>query len=64
MVAAMSRAQGTEGIGPIKDVKDLLPAIEQGLKHVKAGKVCVIDMRVAPGYDANMSGAPAAAHKR
>ena len=40
----MSRAQGTEGIGPIKDVKDLLPAIEQGLKHVKAGKVCVIDV--------------------
>jgi hypothetical protein len=32
---------------------------------VQAGKVCVIDMRVAPGYDANMSGGtPAAAHKR
>jgi thiamine pyrophosphate-dependent acetolactate synthase large subunit-like protein len=50
-LAGMSRAQGAEGIGPIKNVKDLLPAIEQGLKHVKAGKVCVIDVHVAPGYE-------------
>lgn len=50
-LAAMGRAQGAIGIGPIIDVKDLQPAIEQGLKHVREGKVCVIDVHVAPGYE-------------
>jgi hypothetical protein len=31
---------------------------------VKEGKVCVVDIRVVPGYDTNMSGTPAAAAKR
>jgi thiamine pyrophosphate-dependent acetolactate synthase large subunit-like protein len=50
-LAGMARAQGAEGIGPIVDVKDLQAAVEQGLKHVRDGKVCVIDVRVAPGYE-------------
>ena len=50
-LAGMARAQGAVGIGPIIDVKDLQPAIEQGLKHVREGKVCVIDVHVAPGYE-------------
>ena len=50
-LAMMGRAQGAIGIGPIIDVKDLQPAIEQGLKHVREGKVCVIDVHVAPGYE-------------
>ena len=64
-IAAIGRAQGALGIGPVEKVADILPAVQQGLAAVQAGKVCVIDMRVAPGYDANMSGGtPAAAHKR
>jgi hypothetical protein len=27
------------------------PAVEKGIEAVRAGKVCVIDARVLPGYD-------------
>ena len=50
-LAGMARAQGAVGIGPIIDIKDLQPAIEQGLKQVREGRVCVIDVHVAPGYE-------------
>ena len=63
-IAQMARSMGAEGLGPIRRAQDLAPALEQGLAHAAAGRVCVIDAWVAPGYDANMSGAPAAAHKR
>jgi len=51
-LAAMGTAQGALGIGPVKAFADMRPAIERGLAYVKAGGVCVIDMRVLPGYDA------------
>ena len=63
-LAAMGRAQGAEGIGPVKNLNELLPAIQKGIELVKKGAVCVIDIRVIPGYDTNMSGAPAAASRR
>ena len=65
-VAMMARSMGAEGIGPVKRKQDLQAAIEQGLAHVRAGKICVIDAWVAPGYDANMSGnaATTASQKR
>jgi thiamine pyrophosphate-dependent acetolactate synthase large subunit-like protein len=50
-IAGMARMMGAEGIGPVTKVADLLPAIEQGLAAAGAGKVCVIDARVLPGYD-------------
>ena len=56
-LAMMARAQGVEGIGPVKTVAELKPAIEKGIQLVKSGFVCVIDIRVLPGYDTNMSGA-------
>jgi len=63
-IAAMAKAQGAVGIGPVKELSQLKPAIEQGLKAVKGGAVCVIDVRVLPGYDAPMAGAPAHAVRR
>ncbi|HTM59761.1 MAG TPA: thiamine pyrophosphate-binding protein [Burkholderiales bacterium] len=63
-LAAMGRAQGAVGIGPVKQLSELKPAIEQGLKAVKGGAVCVIDVRVLPGYDAPMAGAPAHSVRR
>lgn len=65
-IAQMASAMGAQGIGPIRRAQDLHAAIEQGLQWTKAGKVCVIDACVAPGYDANMSGnsTTAASHKR
>lgn len=50
-IAAMARAQGAAGIGPVTRVADAQPAIEKGIETVRAGGVCVIDMRVEPGYD-------------
>jgi thiamine pyrophosphate-dependent acetolactate synthase large subunit-like protein len=56
-LAMLARGQGAEGIGPITHVGDIGPAIAKGLGLVREGAVCVIDARVAPGYDAEMSGA-------
>ena len=65
-IAMMARSMGAEGIGPVNRKQDLQTAIDQGLAHVRAGKICVIDAWVAPGYDANMSGnaATTASQKR
>ncbi len=51
-IAAIARAQGALAIGPVTRVEDMQPAIEKGIATVRAGGVCVIDMRVEPGYDA------------
>jgi thiamine pyrophosphate-dependent acetolactate synthase large subunit-like protein len=56
-LAAMARAQGALGIGPVLESNALRAAIEEGLAAVRDGAVCVIDVRVVPGYDTNMSGA-------
>jgi thiamine pyrophosphate-dependent acetolactate synthase large subunit-like protein len=58
-LAMMARAQGAEGIGPVTEVAGLAPAIEKGLRLAKEGAVCVVDVRVAPGYDTNMAGSGA-----
>jgi thiamine pyrophosphate-dependent acetolactate synthase large subunit-like protein len=62
-LAAMARAQGAEGIGPVKSLAELKGAIETAVQAVKQGKVCVVDVRVVPGYDTNMSGAASAQRK-
>src|SRR5262245_13270243 len=55
-LAAMARAQGAEGLGPVKEVSLLKPSLEKAIEHVRAGNVCVVDVRVLPGYDAPVSG--------
>ena len=57
-LAMMARAQGAVGIGPVTEVSKLRSALDEGIRHVREGAVCVIDVRVIPGYDTNMSGAP------
>jgi len=63
-IAQMARSMGAEGIGPVTRAQDLRTAIDTAIAAVRQGKVCVIDARVAPGYDANMSGAPSAASQK
>ncbi|HEY4370935.1 MAG TPA: thiamine pyrophosphate-dependent enzyme [Burkholderiales bacterium] len=63
-IAQMAQSMGAEGIGPVTRAQDLRGAIEQGIAAVRAGRVCVIDARVAPGYDSNMSGAVSAAGQK
>jgi thiamine pyrophosphate-dependent acetolactate synthase large subunit-like protein len=55
-LAAMAVAQGAKGIGPVTEPEQLRNAIAQGLRAVREGEVCVIDARVRPGYDADISG--------
>jgi thiamine pyrophosphate-dependent acetolactate synthase large subunit-like protein len=52
-LAAMARAQGATGIGPVTEPADIQPAIEKGIEVVRSGGVCLIDARVQPGYDAD-----------
>src|SRR5213075_2665641 len=59
-LAMMARAQGAIGIGPIRELAELKPAIERAIGEVKNGNVCVVDVRVLPGYDTNMGGTPPA----
>ena len=62
-LAAMARAQGAVGVGPVKQLAELKTSLEQAIREVQKGAVCVVDVRVVPGYDAPMSGAPAAARR-
>jgi thiamine pyrophosphate-dependent acetolactate synthase large subunit-like protein len=55
-IAAMARAQGAHGIGPVTSPEALRVALHEGLRGVAAGEVVVIDARVVPGYDANTGG--------
>jgi thiamine pyrophosphate-dependent acetolactate synthase large subunit-like protein len=63
-IAMMARAQGAVGIGPVKRIEDLRPSVEEAIKQVKAGAVCVVDVRVMPGYDIAANPPPAAASRR
>jgi thiamine pyrophosphate-dependent acetolactate synthase large subunit-like protein len=56
-LATMARGQGCVGIGPIEDPKQLVSAIRDGVAAVRAGKVCVVDVRVATGYAAEATAA-------
>ena len=51
-LAMMARAQGAEGLGPVTTLRDMHSAMQIGVETVRGGGVCVIDARVAPGYDA------------
>jgi thiamine pyrophosphate-dependent acetolactate synthase large subunit-like protein len=50
-LATLARGQGCVGIGPIDDPKKLVAAMTEAVAAVRAGKVCVVDVRVAVGYD-------------
>lgn len=54
-LAALARAQGAVGFGPITDGAALADAFSSAIAAVESGNVAVVDVRVAPGY------APAAA---
>jgi thiamine pyrophosphate-dependent acetolactate synthase large subunit-like protein len=56
-LAAMGRAQGAVGFGPVTKPGDLAPALEKAIAAVDAGGVAVVDVRVEPGYTAVMTAA-------
>jgi thiamine pyrophosphate-dependent acetolactate synthase large subunit-like protein len=55
-LAALARAQGALGLGPITAYDELAPAYAQAIAAVEQEGVAVIDVRVEPGYTPAMSG--------
>jgi thiamine pyrophosphate-dependent acetolactate synthase large subunit-like protein len=51
-LAAIARAQGAQGFGPVATVAELGPTISKAIAAVEAGAVAVVDVRVEPGYTA------------
>jgi thiamine pyrophosphate-dependent acetolactate synthase large subunit-like protein len=56
-LAAMGRAQGAAGFGPVMKPGDLPGVLEKAIAAVDAGQVAVVDVRVEPGYTATMTAA-------
>lgn len=50
-LATLARGQGCLGIGPVEDPKQLVGAVREAVAAVRAGRVAVVDVRVAVGYD-------------
>jgi thiamine pyrophosphate-dependent acetolactate synthase large subunit-like protein len=49
-LAAMARAQGAEGFGPVTRTADLPDVFRKAIAAVENGAVAVVDVRVEPGY--------------
>jgi thiamine pyrophosphate-dependent acetolactate synthase large subunit-like protein len=56
-IAAMGRAQGAVGFGPVTKPGDLAGVLQKAIAEVNAGGVAVVDVRVEPGYTAVMTAA-------
>jgi thiamine pyrophosphate-dependent acetolactate synthase large subunit-like protein len=51
-LAALARAQGAHGFGPIAKSGELTAALGEAVAAVEAGGVAVVDVRIEPGYGA------------
>jgi len=56
-LAAMARAQGAFGFGPITTASELESIFAQAIAAVEDGEVAVVDVRVEPGYTPAMTAA-------
>ncbi len=54
-LAAMARAQGAHGFGPVTAISELATTFAKAIAAVEAGDVAVVDVRVEPGYTAAMT---------
>jgi thiamine pyrophosphate-dependent acetolactate synthase large subunit-like protein len=56
-MAALARAQGARGFGPVVSHDQLQSALAQAIAAVDDGEVAVVDVRIEPGYGARDAGA-------
>src|SRR5580704_6113856 len=56
-LAAMARAQGARGFGPVTRATGLEAILSEAIAAVEDGRVGVVDVRVAPGYTPAMTAA-------
>jgi len=61
-LAGMARAQGALGWGPVRTAGQLAEALDEAIEAVRAGKVAVIDARVAREYAKTMAKALGRGH--
>lgn len=54
-LATLARGQGAVGFGPVSTVAELAAVIGQAAQQTRAGKTCVVDVRVAPEYSRALS---------
>ena len=50
-LAMLARAQGAISFGPVKEIEKLGPVMKEAIKAVRNGAVCLVDVRVMPGYE-------------
>jgi len=63
-LAALARAQGALGFGPIDDVSKLGATFAEAIAAVEQGQVAVVDVRVEPGYTPAMTAAVSNAERK
>jgi thiamine pyrophosphate-dependent acetolactate synthase large subunit-like protein len=63
-LAGMARVQGAQGMGPIEKRSALGPALADAIRAVKAGAVCVVDVRIDPEYDGRVGAGESSAERR
>ncbi len=56
-LAAMARAQGARGFGPVTRRDELAARLAEAVEAVANGEVAVVDVRIEPGYGARDAGA-------
>jgi thiamine pyrophosphate-dependent acetolactate synthase large subunit-like protein len=56
-IASIARAQGAQGFGPLTAIADLGLTFAKAIAAVEAGAVAVVDVRVEPGYTADVTAA-------
>jgi len=54
-LAALARAQGARGYGPLRTVEALAEALAEAIAAVRGGELVVVDARVAPEYSRAVS---------
>jgi len=63
-LAALARAQGALGFGPVEDVARLGATFAEAIAAVERGEVAVVDVRVEPGYTPAMTAAVSNAERK
>jgi thiamine pyrophosphate-dependent acetolactate synthase large subunit-like protein len=63
-IAALARAQGALGFGPVEEVGELGGIFAKAIAAVEQGHVAVVDVRVAPGYTPAMTAAVSHAERK
>jgi thiamine pyrophosphate-dependent acetolactate synthase large subunit-like protein len=63
-LAALARAQGAIGFGPVGDAGEIAATFAEAIAAVEAGGVAVVDVRVEPGYTPAMTAAVSNAERK